>query len=370
MMKRLLLAGGGHAHIEVLRRLARRNLRDVELLLVTPSPLLIYTGMLPGLIAGHYRLGECTVNLAALAAKAGCQWIAGSVSGLEPQRNAIRLHDGRQIAYDVLSLDVGSVAQHAGVRGAERFAIPARPMEGLVRWWKALLNRFEAQPSLRLGIVGGGAGGVELALAMHHRLTFFGATKVSLFLVTEASTIVPDHHPEARTILEHALQSRGINVHTRSKVAEVSEGRLRATRSAELTFDALVWVAGAAAPAWIGQTGLATDDRAFVAVHDTLQSTSHGNVFAAGDVADLVNHPRPKAGVFAVREGPILERNLVASLRGGRLASYRPQKHALALISTGARHAVASRGSLVFSGDWVWRWKDWIDRRFVARYRL
>ena len=120
----------------------------------------------------------------------------------------------------------------------------------------------------------------------------------------------------------------------------------------QLSFDALVWVAGAGAPEWIEHTGLSTDERGFVAVHDTLQSTSHPNVFAAGDVADLVNHPRPKAGVFAVREGPLLERNLVASLSGGRLASYQPQKHALALISTGTKHAVASRGSLVL-GDWV-----------------
>jgi selenide, water dikinase len=369
-MKRLLLAGGGHAHVEVLRRLARRNLRNAELLLVTPSPLLIYTGMLPGLIAGHYRLGECTINLAALGAKAGCQWIAGSVAGIEPQRNAIRLHDGRQIAYDVLSLDVGSVAQQAGVRGAERFTVPARPMEGLVRWWKDFLNRFDARPNLRIGIVGGGAGGVELALAMHHRLTFFGGTEASLFLVTEGPTVVPDHHPKARIVLEQALQSRGIEVYTRSKVTEAAEGRLRVSGAGELSFDALVWVAGAGAPEWIEQTALSTDDRGFVAVHDTLQSTSHPNVFAAGDVADLVNHPRPKAGVFAVREGPILERNLVASLSGRRLASYQPQKHALALISTGARHAVASRGSLVFAGAWVWRWKDWIDRRFVARYRV
>jgi selenide,water dikinase len=369
-MKRLLLAGGGHAHIEVLRRLARRNPPEVELLLVTPSPRLIYTGMLPGLIAGHYRLGDCAINLAALAAKAGCQWIAGSVAGLEPQRNAVRLHDGQQLAYDVLSLDVGSVAQHASVRGAQRFAVPARPMEGLVRWWKGFLKRVDAQPNLRIGIVGGGAGGVELALAMHHRLTFFGATEASLFLVTDAPTVVPDHHPRACIVLERALKSRGIEVYTRSKVSEVAEGRLRAGGSGELSFDALVWVAGAGAPEWIEHTGLSTDERGFVAVHDTLQSTSHPNVFAAGDVADLVNHPRPKAGVFAVREGPLLERNLVASLSGGRLASYQPQKHALALISTGTKHAVASRGSLVFSGDWVWRWKDRIDRRFVARYRV
>jgi selenide,water dikinase len=369
-MKRLLLAGGGHAHIEVLRRLAGRTPRDVELLLVTPSPHLIYTGMLPGLIAGHYQLSDCVINVAGLAAKGHCQWIAGGVASLDPARNAVLLNDGRRIAYDVLSLDVGSVAQQAGVRGAHQYGVPVKPMEGLVRWWKGILKRVDMQSDLRIGVVGGGAGGVELALAMHHRLNFFGATETSLFLLTDAPTIVPDHHPQARAFLEQALRATSIEVHTRTRVVEVIEGRLRAAGGGELSFDALVWAGGAAAPAWIERSGLSTDDLGFVAVHDTLQSTSHGNVFAVGDVADMVNHPRPKAGVFAVRQGPILTRNLLRSLRGSKLVSYHPQRHALALISTGRRHAVASRGPLVFAGDWVWRWKNWIDRRFVARYRI
>jgi selenide,water dikinase len=136
-----------------------------------------------------------------------------------------------------------------------------------------------------------------------------------------------------------------------------------------LPVDAALWATGAAPAAFLRETGLALDAGGFVEIDATLRSTSHPEVFAAGDVASMRGTPRPKSGVYAVRQGPPLARNLAAALAGGALAAYRPQREALALITTGERYAVATRGGLTLQGAWVWRWKDWIDRRFMARYR-
>ena len=368
-MKRLVLAGGGHAHIEVLRRFALRPPDDVELTLVTPQPRLIYTGMLPGLIAGHYRPDECMIDLEGLAARAQCRWIAGSVAGIDTQRGSVVLREADSLDYDLLSLDVGTAPPLDGVPGAREHAHPVKPADTLLQWWEGIVDDRALRPGLRIGVIGGGAGGVELALAMRHRLTASGARGARLFLLTDAPDILIDHHPRARRLLGSALRVQGIEVHTHARVTNVEDGLAFCGDGRDFAFDALVWATGAAPPEWVAQTGLATAKRGFVGVRDTLQCVSFDNVFAAGDVASMVNSPRPKSGVYAVRQGPVLAENLHSALMGRSLTSYRPQRRALALISTGARQAIASRGALVLAGAWVWRWKDWIDRRFVARYR-
>jgi selenide,water dikinase len=367
-VKRLLLAGGGHAHIEVLRRFARVRPGNTELLLVTPSPHLIYTGMLPGLIAGHYALSECLIDLSLLAARTGATFIRGSIGAMNAAASTVMLRDGRQFQYDVLSLNVGAVPMAESIPGAKAFAIPVRPMEGLLRWWTGWLKHPDVRRR-RIGLVGAGAGGVELALAMHHRLMARNGEAHAPFVLTDAADILVDHHPRARTLVAGILEARGIEVHTQARVARLTAGQAHCADGRDFRFDVLLWVTGVAAPAWICASGLGVDEHGFVAVHDTLQSTSHESVFAVGDAATMVNHPRPKAGVYAVRQGPPLAENLRRALQGERLRTFRPQRHALALIGTGDSCAVASRDFFVSSGRWVWLWKQWIDRRFVARYR-
>jgi selenide,water dikinase len=189
-------------------------------------------------------------------------------------------------------------------------------------------------------------------------------------MVSDTPTILPGHAPGVRRRLVRVLRDRGVACHLRRRVSEIHAGSARLSDGSSVPADYAIWATGAGAPMWLREAGLATDPSGFVVVDETLQSRSHPEVFAAGDVATMERHRRPKSGVYAVRQGPPLAANLRRMLAGTRLEGYLPQRIALALISTGDRHAIASWGLLSWEGDWVWRWKDRIDRRFMAQYRF
>ena len=220
-------------------------------------------------------------------------------------------------------------------------------------------------------VVGGGAAGVEVAMAMSHRFhreLYEVATHVRV--ISETPDIAPGLPLAARIALRARMRKRGVELQAGSAVAEVGADFVRLQNGLEFATGAVFWVTGAASHQWLGASGFATDDRGFLLTNDLLQSPSHPNVFGAGDCVNELGHPRPKAGVFAVRAGPVLAANLVAALEGRPLQAYLPKKRYLALISTGERHAVGAWNGLAWSGHWAWQWKDRIDRAFVARYRL
>jgi selenide,water dikinase len=358
----LLLVGGGHSHIEVVRRFGMARPAGCTVVLVSPGPHAAYSGMLPGLIAGHYRFEDCHIDLEQLCRKAGVAFTLDEIVALDLARARARGRHG-DYPFDLASLDVGSIPGMASVPGAAEHAVPARPASGLLAAWQRML----AAPR-PIAIVGAGAGGVELALAMHHRIEREGATP-DISIVTDTPEVLPSHPPAARRALARILGERGIAVHASSRAVRVERGTLHFDNGRRLAADHVVWATTAAAPAWLAESGLAVDDDGFVAVDETLRSITHACVFAAGDCAAIVGHPRPKSGVHAVRQGPRLAENLARALRGKALLRHKPQRHALALISTGGRHAVAAWNGIAFGGGWVWRWKDRIDRRFVATYR-
>jgi selenide,water dikinase len=358
----LLLVGGGHSHIEVVRRFGMARPAGCTVVLVSPGPHAAYSGMLPGLIAGHYRFEDCHIDLEQLCRKAGVAFTLDEIVALDLARARARGRHG-DYPFDLASLDVGSIPGMASVPGTAEHAVPARPASGLLAAWQRML----AAPR-PIAIVGAGAGGVELALAMHHRIEREGATP-DISIVTDTPEVLPSHPPAARRALARILGERGIAVHASSRAVRVERGTLHFDNGRRLAADHVVWATTAAAPAWLAESGLAVDDDGFVAVDETLRSITHACVFAAGDCAAIVGHPRPKSGVHAVRQGPRLAENLARALRGKALLRHKPQRHALALISTGGRHAVAAWNGIAFGGGWVWRWKDRIDRRFVATYR-
>jgi pyridine nucleotide-disulfide oxidoreductase family protein len=366
-MKRLVLAGGGHAHVEVLRDLAERPGSGIAVTLVTPRPRLVYTGMVPGAIAGHYRLEDCAIDLEGLARRANARLVQGAVFRVDGASRTVHCADGETIAYDVLSLDVGSRVV-AGAAGLEH-ATPVRPMETLMKGWADVLLRARDGKVGSITLVGGGAAGVELALAMEYRLRReIGAAAPHVRVITATPSLLPDLAPGARRRLKLALGRRGIGVHVSSTVAEVGRDFVRLASGLRFASDATFWAAGAAPPPWIASSGLATDAEGFLLTNDALQSVTDRDIFGAGDCAVQEGHPHAKSGVFAVRAAPALAANLRAAAHGGALQPHVSSPRYLALVSTGARHAVGAWGSLAFQGWWVWRWKDRIDRRFVARY--
>ena len=370
-MKRVVLLGGGHSHLEVVRRLGPNRIGNAEISLVDPAQFATYSGMLPGLIAGHYTFNDCNVDLARLALRCGVRFLPLRANGMDIARRQIALSDGTLLDYDIASLDVGSTPPTAGTPGAAEHAVAAKPFTVFAQRWDRLIAAAQAGALRKVVVIGGGAAGVELALAMHHRLA--QATMphaIDFAVVTDAQCLLPDHNRQTRTALERALAQRGIAVYLNSRVTRVETTKAILGDAAEvIACDATVWATGAGAPSWLADTELALDARGFIRIDEQLASVSNPEIFAAGDCATIDGHRYPKSGVYAVRQGPVLAENLRRALAGERLARYRPQQRALALISTGNRYAVATYGRYALEGAWVWRWKDYIDRKFVRRYR-
>ena len=368
-LKRLLLVGGGHSHIEVVRRFGAAAPHGAGIVLASPARYTAYSGMLPGLIAGHYAFNDCHIDLETLCRACGVTFRPAAVTGLDPVRSHAVFGDGVAHHYDWLSLDVGSTPDTAAVTGAHPRVLPVKPVAALLEGLGVLIAAAHRSPQ-NVVVVGGGAGGVELAFALYQRLQDDHTRVANIHLVTDASRLLPAHSPRAARIVERLLAGRGIRLHPGCRVVKAEDGALQLEDGTRLATDWSLWTTSASAPAWLAASGLATDTHGFVSVDDRLRSISHANVFAAGDCASLAGRPLPKSGVYAVRQGPPLAANLRNALAGKPLVRYQPQRRTLSIISTGDRRAVACWGRFVIEGAWVWRWKDRIDRRFMAQYRI
>ncbi len=374
IVKDLVLVGGGHSHIAVLKRFGMQPVPGVQLTLVCRDVHTPYSGMLPGLIAGHYTFDEAHIDLRKLAIFSSARFIHDSVAGLDPERRHLHFADRPPIPYNLLSLNTGSTPGMRDTVGAAEHAVPVKPISNFLPRWEALrerVARLDKEP--RIAIVGAGAGGVELALAMQRRLREHCARTgkagdPEMHVFCDAPDILPTHNARTRGKFGRILAERGIAVHRRERVAEVTAAGLRTDSGWTGQFDEVVWVTRAAAAGWIGESGIATDPQGFARVDESLRSVSHPNVFAAGDVASVDAYPREKAGVFAVRQGPPLARNLRSALLGEPVRPFRPQRQFLSLVSTGNQYAVASRGRWSVEGEWAWKLKDWIDRRFMEKF--
>ncbi|MEZ5909215.1 MAG: selenide, water dikinase SelD [Hyphomicrobiaceae bacterium] len=376
VLKDLVLVGGGHAHVHVISAFAMRPVPGVRLTVVTRDVVTPYSGMLPGLISGHYTYDQCHIDLAPLARRANARLYHDRVTALDLDRKLVICEGRPPVPYDVLSIDIGSTPRANEVPGASEWTTPVKPIDGLYGRWQAIVERArKADGPRRFLTVGGGAAGVEVTLAMRHRLRAILAEDgrdpdaLSFTLVTR-DALLGTHNAAVRAKFARILSERGVTVRTGSGVAEVREGEVRLSDGTAIAFDEALWVTQAGAAPWLRETGLALDDNGFIAVDETLQSISTPGVFAAGDIAGNMVHPRPKAGVFAVRQGPPLADNLRRALIGEPLKAFRPQRDFLSLISAGDRYAVASRGGFCSEGAWVWRLKDRIDRRWMERYQI
>ncbi|MFZ9627129.1 MAG: FAD-dependent oxidoreductase, partial [Burkholderiaceae bacterium] len=374
MLRDLVLVGGGHAHVGVLRRFAMQPEPGVRLTLISRASASPYSGMLPGYIAGHYAWDEVHIDLDRLCRFAQATLIRGEVVGIDRAARRVLLAGRPPIAYDLLSLNLGSTPKNDAVPGAAEHAVGVKPIDGFNNRWLSLYQRLSTLPHrASIAVVGAGAAGVELAFALHERL---GARLRELGRPADTPLIalygadprlLPTHADAVRRRVRPLLAARGIELRLGDPVTRVDAGAL-VWRGERFSHDEIIWVTQAGGAPWLRDTGLALDREGFIEVESSLRSRSDAAVFAAGDIVSYPGRALEKAGVFAVRMGRPLADNLRRALRGEPLRPYRPQRHWLALLATGGRHAIASRGPFGFSGHWVWHWKDWIDRRFMRRF--
>ena len=373
-MQHLVLAGAGHAHVIALKLFGQTPIPAVRLTLVTREATTLYSGMLPGVIAGHYARAEAHIDTAALARFAGARFIQDEVIGLDPKRGAILFRSGQPLPFDLLSLDIGSQPNAAYAPGTG--SLPVKPIDSFLPRFDAMLAQtLSMGGKAHIAVVGAGAAGVELMLATARRLraevSLAGHDPSGLLftLITATDDILPGFPPAFRTALRQSLVAETIGLRAGAIATHAADGVLRLAGGASIPADHVLWTTEAAAAPWLRGTGLKLDEQGFVAVDACLNAVGHANIFAAGDMAAFGPRVLPKSGVYAVCAGPALAHNIRAYTAGASLSPFRPQRDALCLLSTADGRAVGTRNGLTVSGRWVWRCKDWIDRRFMAQFK-
>lgn len=363
--KRLALIGGGHAHLFVLEHLAHHPRPDLDIVFVTPSRFQMYSGMLPGWMSGSYRLEDCRIDLKLLAARAGVRLVEMAITHIDAMRQCVALSDGRTLGYDLASLDTGSETDLRWLADLEAKLLPVKPIADFQGAWPELLKSAVENGPFTIAIVGGGAAGVEIALNARRAFAPHRAN-VAMTLIAGESGLLPGHSSTARRCASRWLEEADVEVIFERAVGVkdgvlLSSGHLRRA-------DRVIAATGPRAPAWLAVSNLQLDEHGYVRTDAFNRSLSHANVFAAGDICARDNSAVPRSGVHAVRAGPILAHNLLATVCGQSLRQFRPRRRVLHILADGDRRAVLSFGPLGLSGRWVRSWKDKIDRRFIARF--
>lgn len=374
LTRQLVLIGGGHAHVAVLKSFGMEPLPGLRIILISEHWDTPYSGMLPGLIAGHYDHEEAYVDLNRLAHFAGADFYRDRVTGLDLEKKEVLFASRPPVSFDYLSINSGSTPATENVPGVIEHALRVKPIDKFLKGWDEVIEQTrERTAKQRIVTVGGGAAGVELTFSAQYRLnniaTETGAPPIEFEIVTATQTLLQTHNRKVQRTVHDLCKQRNIKVRCGEKITLVEPGTAKTDSGEPIPFDTLFWTTHASAPDWLRDSGLQLSATGFIQVDKRLASLSHDFVFAAGDVADLTESPRPKSGVFAVRQGAPLAKNLRLVALGFPPRKSRLQKSFLSLISTGDKQAIASKAGWSARGRWVWNWKRRIDLKWMRQYR-
>ncbi len=378
IVKHLILVGGGHSHLAVLKYLGMNPVPGLAVTLISRDINTPYSGSLPGYITGVYEFDEIHIDLRPLAQFANARIIQEEIQSIDLTKKEIGLHDRPTISFDLISLNIGSKPDAFNIPGAHDFAIGIKPIDEFLSHWDSILKlaiqSLEQDKEFTIAIVGGGPASVELAFAAQFRihqelqLKITEKSLLNIKIISADQELLSLHNSKVRSFAKTELARRNIEVILESYVSGFEENKVVCENGNTYRADKVVYATGASIPAWPGECGLALTENGFIEVNSHLQSTSHEFVFAAGDAANIQGEPRPKSGVYAVRQGPPLAKNLVRYATGKSLTRYKPQQHALALLSMGNKSAIASRNNFFFQGRSVWSIKHHIDTSFIKKY--
>lgn len=366
-MMRVLLIGGGHTHVVALRRLGDMKPAGLDIHLVSPEQTTSYSGLLPGHIAGHWPRNALEIALPHLCRASATSLHTACATRLDPCARIAGLDDGRALSFDYASLDIGAIAAVDAPDGLACVGVPVKPLGPFADQWSDFVSRVEAgaHPPCA-AVIGAGTAGVELALSMKYRLDNLARPgRVEVALIERGNALVPGANTSIRRQLEKELKRAGVTTHTGEPVVDANATSVRLASGISVPASFVALATGARAQSWLGATGLALHD-GFVSVGPTLQSVSHPHVFACGDTAHLTFSPRPKAGVFAVRQGGVLAEQIARLATNRPLARYRPQTDYLKLVSLGRRRAIAEKWGIALNLPGLWTLKRHIDFSFMT----
>jgi len=371
--KQVVLLGIGHTNAHVLRMWRMQRLEDTQLTCVSNHSVTTYSGMLPGVLAGLYPVERMEIDLVRLCASVGARLIVDHVIGLDVANQQLLFEQRPPIPFDVLSVGIGSMPSRRGLASSDQRVLAIKPMQTFVDRLTQRLHEWKQSAGnhpLRLTIVGAGAGGVEIAYCLPARLrAVLGSVPCEINLITADDAILKGMRPKTVRLASDILAQRGVRLRCGARVTNVAEGQVEIDGRDPLESDLVLWATDAAAPPLLGQLGLPLDERGFLRTRPTLQTTADAPIFAVGDSATIDGDTTPKAGVYAVRQGPVLWDNIGHLLRGEPLREYRPQRGFLKLLNLGDGAAIAEYGGLTFRGTWCWKLKDAIDGRFMDKYQ-
>lgn len=361
----LVLVGGGHAQVALLKSLAMKPVEGLRTTLISRDIDTPYSGMLPGYVEGVWQDNDIHIDLSRLASMAGARVIHAPVTGLDAGNNMVGIAGRPPVKFDMLSINIGGEPDLGAIPGAADHCIPVKPIS---RFRERLSSLTATGHPERIAVIGGGAAGCELALALSKRWRAATGKQPRIKIFGRAARLVSELPPRATRLLYGALTNSGCTVHCGHAVSAVEANLLHLENGRAHEFDVCFLVTAVAPPSWLTGTGLACDDAGFLAVHRTLQSRSHPHIFAAGDVATITDDPRPKAGVYAVRAGPVLASNIRRYAAGKKPRPWKPQSNALAIIGTADGRGIGIRGKHASHSKGWWWLKTWIDRRWMAKY--
>jgi len=375
--KDIVLIGGGHTHALVIKMWGMKPLPGVRLTLISNAVTTPYSGMLPGLVSGHYSFEQTHIDLLKLCAWANVRFICANVTGFNPLEKNISLAQRPKIEYDIVSINTGSTPTINQTQGAKEHATAVKPIAQFYQKWQQLQSAIKsADKPLDIALVGAGAGGFELICAMHHASQNSHQQLIQhrFHWVVSGDSILKGHNSKVQALARRHCEQMQIQIHYNFAVERVSKQQLQAkTHSNDLQppktlkVDEVIWCTAASPATWPAKAKLALDKQGFIAIDDHLRSTSHPDVFAVGDAATQIRAPRPKAGVFAVRQAPILFANLRHTVLKQPLKTHRPQRNFLSLLAIGDKQAIASKGRWSFAGKRIWQLKNYIDQSFMDK---
>ncbi|MBO0661333.1 FAD-dependent oxidoreductase [Jiella sp. MQZ9-1] len=367
-MRDIVLIGGGHAHLFVLEAFAKRPRSDIRLTLIAREAFAPYSGMLPGRVSGQYPIDAGEIDLQRLAGRAGARFVHASATRIDRSARRVELSDGTSLAYDWLSLDIGIVPDVSAIADAASHGLIVKPISTFRQRLEPLLAGIDAGAARHLAVVGGGPAGFELAHAVRrrlHRATPNPGTTVTLLA---GHKLLADLPARGQSLGRRSLQRLGIALVEGPKAQAIGADHIRLDDGRAIAADAVIVATGAAAPPLLRACGLAVDAAGFLRVRPTLQAEDDDHIFAAGDCVTLIGQERSKAGVYAVRQGPVLAANLSRAAQSRPLRFYDAQSAHLMLLALADGSAIAARGRFALKTRLAFRLKDHIDRRFVARF--